>query len=220
MTAEGFLNQKQRHPVAMAAAVSINLAAVIALMLAKSDWVPPVPTVIWARHIPLDKPVEPERRPEQRQANAERDVYVPPKPSSDDKTIDEPVMDGTDVLKADDGRAGGNGTAEARPEPTPTTTPLPVLTEAVPLASAMREFQPPYPPQLLRTGVEGKAVVRVLIGTDGRVKQVAIISADDSLFADATERQAKKKWRFKPATRDGVAVETWKQMTVRFEIRS
>ena len=89
----------------------------------------------------------------------------------------------------------------------------------MPLPSAAREFQPPYPPQLLRTGVEGKAVVRVLVGTDGRVKQVAVISADDPLFADATERQALRRWRFKPATRDGVAVESWKQLTVRFEIR-
>ncbi|MBA2920969.1 TonB family protein [Sphingomonas sp. MAH-20] len=71
----------------------------------------------------------------------------------------------------------------------------------------------------MRTGVEGITVVKVLIGTDGRVKQVAIVSTDDPLFADATERQALRRWRFRPATRDGIAVESWKQMTVRFELR-
>src|SRR5689334_3654705 len=43
MTADGFLQQKQRHPVAMAAALSINIAAVTALMLAKSGYVEIVP---------------------------------------------------------------------------------------------------------------------------------------------------------------------------------
>ena len=31
--------------------------------------------------------------------------------------------------------------------------------------------------------------------------------------------QTSDKFRFKPATRDGTPIETWKQMTVRFEIR-
>ena len=60
----------------------------------------------------------------------------------------------------------------------------------------------------------------MLIGTDGRVKQVEVVSTDDPLFADAAERQALRRWRFKPATRDGVPVQSWKQMTVRFEIRA
>lgn len=32
--------------------------------------------------------------------------------------------------------------------------------------------------------------------------------------------RALAKWRFKPATRGGVAEESWKPMTVRFEIRN
>ena len=37
-------------------------------------------------------------------------------------------------------------------------------------------------------------------------------------FAKATEKQALKAWRFKPATRDGIAVEDWQTLTVRFDI--
>jgi protein TonB len=106
------------------------------------------------------------------------------------------------------------------PIQTPSPTPAPVLTGAAPDPRFAGDFQPSYPPQLLRTGIEGKTVVKVLIGTDGRVKQVAIVSTDDPLVADATERQALRRGRFKPATRDGVAVESWKQMTVRFELRA
>jgi periplasmic protein TonB len=218
MTAEGFLNQKQRHPIAMTAAVSINLAAVAALMLAKSDWVPPIPDIIWARHIPLPTPKPDEvKQPEQKKQPATRPTpHIPNREVETDTSKPDAGLNGTDVLPPT-GDTGGGTAQETKPEPK--LEPLPVLTDAVPLPRAAGDFQPPYPPQLLRTNVEGRAVVRVLIGTDGRVKQVAIISADDPLFADATERQALRKWRFKPATRDGQPVESWKQMTVRFEIR-
>jgi periplasmic protein TonB len=219
MTAEGFLNQRQRHPIAMTAAVSINLAAVAALMLAKSDWVPPVPNVIWARHIPMPQPKPDEvKQPEQKKQPATKPTpYTPDRQVETDTSEPETGVSGTDAFPPAGGTGSGTTTQESKPEPKP--EPLPVLTDAVPLPRAAGDFQPPYPPQLLRTNVEGKAVVRVLIGADGRVKQVAIISADDPLFADATERQALRKWRFKPATRDGQPVESWKQMTVRFEIR-
>lgn len=58
----------------------------------------------------------------------------------------------------------------------------------------------------------------MLIGTDGRVKQVERVSAASEAFWQATERQALSRWRFRPALRDGVAVESWRTMTVRFEM--
>lgn len=216
MTADGFLNQRQRHPVAMTAAISINLAAIAALMLAKTGYVVVPPGAIPL--IPISDPAPPEpvdvQQPQPKQPD--NPVYVPPREVPTRVGPETPSVEGTIILPPP---VGGSGTEpKAEPTPTPTPTPLPVLTEAVPLPSATRDLQPPYPPQLLRTGVEGKAVVRVLIGPDGRVRQFAVIAADDPLFADATERQALRKWRFRPATRDGVPVETWKQMTVRFEI--
>ena len=81
-------------------------------------------------------------------------------------------------------------------------------------------FQPEYPAREQRGGIEGAVKVRVLIGTDGRVKAVELISADSPAFFEATKRRALAKWRFKPATRGGVAEESWKVMTVRFEIRN
>ena len=220
MTADGFLNQRQRHPVAMTAAIAINLAAVTAVLLAKSGTIrlpdPPIKIIdVWPERVPDEVRPQPER--EQKQTKP--DIFVP-----DKKVATRPAEPGTEVSGTNVFPPHGTGGTEARAEPTPTPTPTampqPVTVAAEPLPNAMRDFQPPYPSQLLRTGVEGKAVVRVLIGTDGRVKQVAIISADDPLFGDATERQALRKWRFRPATRDGAAVESWKQMTVRFEIRS
>jgi len=77
-------------------------------------------------------------------------------------------------------------------------------------------FQPTYPPDQIREGNAGRVMVRVLIGTDGRVKDIEKLSAPSDSFWEATRRQALSKWRFKPATRDGVPYEAWKTMNVSF----
>ena len=77
-------------------------------------------------------------------------------------------------------------------------------------------FQPDYPADERRAGREGRVVVRVLIGIDGRVKQVQRVSAASDSFFEATERRALQKWRFKPGTRDGVPIETWDEVGVSF----
>ncbi|MEZ5710486.1 MAG: TonB family protein [Blastomonas sp.] len=81
-------------------------------------------------------------------------------------------------------------------------------------------FQPDYPVGKLRREIEGMVRVRVLVGTDGRVKQVEQLSATDSDFWETTRRQALRKWRFLPATEDGRKVERWHELTVRFELTS
>ncbi|WP_353203973.1 energy transducer TonB [Sphingomonas sp.] len=77
-------------------------------------------------------------------------------------------------------------------------------------------FQPAYPSDMRLGEREGRVVVRVLIGIDGRVKDVEQVSAASPSFFDATRKQALTKWRFKPGTRDGVAIEAWHMMAVRF----
>lgn len=215
----GFLNQKQRHPVALAAALTINLGAVAALLLAKSGAIPLPPGAIPLIEIPITTPPpEVAQNPPKAEAPVKRTTVIPvdkPQPAHVDRGID---IAGTGTAAGGETTSGEQG-VRTIVEPELKPPPAPVLTEASALARAARDFQPPYPSQLLRMRVEGKAVVRVLIGTDGRVKQVAIISADDPLFAEATETQALRKWRFRPATRDGEPVEAWKQMTVRFEIK-
>jgi periplasmic protein TonB len=79
-------------------------------------------------------------------------------------------------------------------------------------------LQPEYPPSLIRQEIEGSVTLRVLVGTDGRVKSIEPIRFDDEDFLKVTRVQALRKWRFLPATRDGVPVESWREMTVRFQI--
>ncbi|MEP9358984.1 TonB family protein [Sphingomonas sp. KR3-1] len=80
-------------------------------------------------------------------------------------------------------------------------------------------FQPEYPAIELRGQRDGKVSVKVLVGADGRVKAVEQVSATSPAFFDATRRQALSKWRFKPATRGGVAEESWLTLSVTFRIQ-
>ena len=72
---------------------------------------------------------------------------------------------------------------------------------------------------LLQREIEGKVTIRVLVETDGRVRQASVLSATHADFGKAAEWQALNEWRFKPATRDGKPVEDWQTLTVRFDIK-
>lgn len=95
---------------------------------------------------------------------------------------------------------------------------VPVLIGATTDPRYAQDFQPEYPSQEIRAQRDGLVTLRVLIGTDGRVKAVEPVSATSDAFFAVTKRQALGKWRFRPATRGGVAEESWKTMTVRFRI--
>jgi protein TonB len=111
-------------------------------------------------------------------------------------------------------------------EPGPGTVPgsnpilLPPLVAASQDMRYLKDFQPPYPASELRAQRDGVVRLKVLIGIDGRVKAVEQLSATSTAFFEAARRQALSKWRFKPATRGGVPEESWKTMSVRFEIAS
>lgn len=111
----------------------------------------------------------------------------------------------------------GTGSIVADPPLPPQAAPF-IVAEVDPRYAP--SFQPEYPASEQRREVEGIVRVRVLIGTDGRVKAVELVSSDSPGFFEATKRRALTKWRFKPATRGGIAEESWKEMTVRFQIRN
>ncbi|MEP2101059.1 MAG: TonB family protein [Parasphingorhabdus sp.] len=100
------------------------------------------------------------------------------------------------------------------------TIPEPVIADAKLNTRYSRQFQPPYPSGRLRMGDEGMITVRVLVGTDGRAKQIELVDSPHQDFWTATQRHALKKWRFEPATKDGVRFESWITLKVRFEINS
>ena len=79
--------------------------------------------------------------------------------------------------------------------------------------SIAHTVQPTYPAELLKAGVEGKAVVQATVTEKGDVGAVELISADDPAFGTAAV-DAVKQWTFTPGTDDGKPT----AKTVRFPI--
>jgi protein TonB len=202
----------------MGAAILVNGSIILAVAL--SPMVVehlPGPTIITGKHIENTPPPEPTKPVEQTSPKA-NPIFTPEREIDTRVPVDTGVTTTTqegDLGFALDG-TGADDFAEVVPEPT--KPPLPVFTAALRDPKFARDFQPDYPVGKLRLEIEGTATVRVLIGTDGRVRQVQVVRATDADFAKATEKQALKSWRFKPATRDGVPVEDWQTLTVRFDI--
>jgi len=163
--------------------------------------------------IPRDPPPppQPEKQVEHKQVPPKETLYVPP--TQPDVVIPKgPDLDFVKTPPVD--VAAGDGTGGA-------VIPEPVKHDPVMVGPSIDShyagyFQPPYPSDEIRAGNAGRVSVRVLIGVDGRVKDIEKVSAASDSFWEATRRQALSKWRFTPATRDGVPYETWKTMSVSF----
>lgn len=97
--------------------------------------------------------------------------------------------------------------------------PAPVMVMARLDARYASRFQPPYPPASERLEEEGVVTVRVRIGTDGRVLAAEVKASSGHRRLDAAAvSHARRAWRFTPATSDGVAVESWREIPVRFAL--
>lgn len=102
------------------------------------------------------------------------------------------------------------------PKP-PGKLPAPVATSgAKPMLGSM--IRPPYPELARRRGWEGRVILRVLVGADGRVTRVLITRSSGHTVLDSSARRVVKRWRFRPARRLGAAVEAWVLVPIRFRI--
>lgn len=207
----GFLDQRSRNPGGLALVAALHGVALAALILFPPEFVRTKITRMEVYNV-LDKappPPLPDSPPPQKveQAVTQPKIIGPATPRSDTLELDRIVDPILPTIKD----------PVVLPPATP-VQPEPVLTTAA--IDARAPFQPSYPSRLARQDIQGVAVVRVLIGSDGRVKAVEQVSATDPEFYEATRTQALRHWRFKPATRDGVAVESWRTMTVRFELKA
>jgi protein TonB len=79
-----------------------------------------------------------------------------------------------------------------------------------------RPVQPNYPLLAKQMKVQGAVVLEALIGRDGNIQDLHVLSGPTILSAAA--REAVKQWRFKPYLQSGNAVETEARITVNFTI--
>ena len=134
---------------------------------------------------------------------------------------------------ADD--AGGHapgmvGIDQSRPPPppaprAPATQPPPVA-PAAPAAPAQATSNPvpigkpsaPYPVDAFRNGESGTVMLRVDIGADGVPRSVALARSSGSRSLDRAAMSAVRRWRFRPAMRDGQPVAATVQIPVAYNL--
>jgi len=81
-------------------------------------------------------------------------------------------------------------------------------------ASLIHRVQPDYPPIAKLMRLSGSVLLRAVIGTDGEVHEIEVLSGN-AILADAA-RAAVRQWRYRPTLLSGQAVEVETQITVNF----
>lgn len=197
--------------------VCAGLMTVMATMLApKITTIPTFGDPIEIFDVKEKKPPPPEPKKPEPQPKAQ-EVYQPVVKVPTTQPDLTPIKTTTELDAfnplPDPGLPAGTGGGTA-PEPVK-PAPLPYIGASVDPRFA-GAFQPDYPSSEIRLQREGRVTVRVLVGTDGRVKAVEKVNATSDAFFEATRSRALAKWRFKPATRGGTPEESWKQYSVKF----
>jgi TonB family protein len=119
------------------------------------------------------------------------------------------------------------GTAHRKLHPGSNLTKLeissPAEAQSAPLATNASErepiadAQPAYPLLAQHMNVQGSVVLQALIGADGVVENLRVLSGP-AILASAAQ-QAVREWRFKPIVQNGQAVESKATITVNFSIK-
>ena len=76
--------------------------------------------------------------------------------------------------------------------------------------------QPSYPMLARQMKVQGAVVLQALIGSEGTIQDLKVLSGP-AILASAAE-EAVRQWRFKPYMQNGVPLETEAKITVNFTI--
>ncbi len=78
-------------------------------------------------------------------------------------------------------------------------------------------YEASYPLLAQHMNVQGSVVLQALIGADGVIESLRVVSGPSILTAAA--QQAVREWRFKPYVQNGTPVETKARITVNFSIK-
>lgn len=216
--ASGYQPRKPRA-ASLGAAFLINGAIIAGMIYSAPNVIKEATKVFTGKSIPITPPPPPDPVPVEKPVQNQKPT-TQPLPTVPDPIVPtqvERTIEGTNVIP-------DRPPPNTKPaDPGPVTQPEPRIEPAPPLIGAVRdargEFQPEYPAAELRLQRDGKVTVKVLVGANGRVKAVEQLSATSQAFFEATRRQALSKWRFKPATRGGVAEDSWMTLSVTFRIQ-
>jgi protein TonB len=126
---------------------------------------------------------------------------------------------------------GGEGESARIEEPVPAPQPAPAPVAPAPAQPSAQQATaesapvpisspaPTYPPAALRRGETGEALLRVHVGPDGVPYAIDLVRGSGSRLLDRAATDAVRKWRFRPALRDGQPVDGSVQVPIAFNAR-
>jgi protein TonB len=159
-------------------------------------------------------------RPEQQQLAVPDMPVAPTRPVEIATPVDVPPVD--ELESAPVLAETGSAVAQLAPAGTVSTAIEPAVGSAgVSTGVAYLDAPAPrYPAFSKRRGHEGVVMLSVLVGIDGRPREVRIERGSGYRELDAAAQdQVLGAWRFQPAQRDGAAVEAWVRVPVEFRIQ-
>ena len=90
------------------------------------------------------------------------------------------------------------------------------MTESVSAKHLLTKVEPDYPPDAISRALEGNVTFQVIIGKDGKVKEIHLRRGDPSLIEAAAK--ALSRWRYGTIEFEGKPVEVDTFATVRFRL--
>jgi protein TonB len=81
----------------------------------------------------------------------------------------------------------------------------------------VRTVPPKFPEEMRRSGSAGLVTVNCLIDEKGNVTETKVVKASNDAFAEPA-LEALKKWKFKPAKKEGAAVAIRVNIPVQFTV--
>jgi TonB family protein len=205
----------EHAPIASVDPWTLPLSVLVILLVLILGWM--LGRVTWRRTQTTPTPAIPtasQDRLDSKEGNSQNDVSPPPQPVPKKKNI--PIISDSLVVYQDgkvifrtDGASGsrrpesGDGKAESS-------------STELPMARVAHKVTPEYPELAKQRHIEGPVVLEALVGANGEVQQLDVISGAPILACAASD--AVRKWRFTlPGTRSsGTSV---LRITVNFRLR-
>lgn len=207
---------RSRSPKTLTLIVAGHAALIAAVLTARMDVVAPaidqIPKLIPVTPVPPPPPPEPTIEPQPARPVTQQTFIEKTTPIIE---MDQPTpieLDKGPTI-AELGAVIGSGSASI-PE-MPRRLPMKLGPRLLTAGDALK---PPYPNDKLRAEEEATLKLRLTIDPRGRVVAVDPVGAVDPSFLAAARRHILNRWRYKPATEDGVAVTTSTVISLAFRL--
>ena len=131
-----------------------------------------------------------------------------------------PVTESPTALSAAEEAAPPPPPAPAPPAAAAAATAAPATVTAARFDAAyLNNPRPGYPALSRRLREEGQVTLRVLVSPDGQPAQVELRTSSGSDRLDRAAREAVARWRFVPARRGDIAIESWVLVPIVFKLQ-